>query len=123
MAAILRGQIVRVAGVVMVQNNRVVTVPRYASDLTVPRTTATATRRSATPQIAPTRRNTPTLSPPTRTPMPRPRSELSPANRDLARVFDEMPLDAQTVAVVGGSTSMVTGCACLVLALALWQKK
>ncbi len=137
-----RGQMVRVVGVVSRWHDNAVIMPRYSSDIelltplsTLTRTPAsvraTATRtptltRALTLQPTATRPNPSTVSPApraTRTPTPRPRSELFPLNGDLTHALGEIPLNAEAVAVIGGSTSVATGLACFALALALARRR
>ncbi len=137
-----RGQTARVVGVVSRSYGDTVIVPRYNSDIelsaplfTPTRTPASvhasATRtptplRGLTAPAAATRRVLPTVSPTpraTRTPTPLPRAEQFRLNENVARALGEIPLSAEAVAVVGGSTSIATSFACFALALALLRRK
>ncbi|MEW5720218.1 MAG: hypothetical protein AB1817_16460, partial [Chloroflexota bacterium] len=137
-----RGQTARVVGVVSRSYGDAVIVPRYNSDIELLAPLSTPTRtpasyrapatrtptlpRGLTPPATATRRLVPTISPTpraTRTPTPLPRAEQFRLNENVARALGEIPLSAEAVAVVGGSTSVAMSFACFALALALLRKK
>jgi uncharacterized protein YdeI (BOF family) len=135
---LVRGQLVRVIGVVSRTSGDTAILPRYASDLifTLP-PTPTRTRALPTPRPTVTLARTRT---PTRSPTPRATSTVTATVRvyvrptatptALAMTIDARAMaqlaatiDARAVAQAGGSASIAASAVCFAIALMLWRQR
>jgi hypothetical protein len=122
----LRGQTVRVTGIVMTSGNRVTIVPRYASDLTLPPAPTASTRTRTISPVTSTRPATPrasTTARPPRTPTPARRAQAPELTAGLLAPLGQVPVDGTIVAVAGGAASIATGFASMLMGIVLMARR